>query len=458
MRALLESLRPAAPLRWARPRRELALLALCAVAALSVVNNIDVQDQSRWCLTDAVLHGRLTVDRCISFSGDRSRYGGHLYSNKAPGMSLLALPAVAALDYSPSTVLHTQVGAKMWLVRLFACGLPFLLAAFLVGRVCESLRPGTGGPALVTFALATPVAPFAAAGFDHVPTAAFAFAAFVLAWRRRPFAAGVAAGAAVLGEYEAVVVVLCLGLYALLGGRRALLRYVLGVLPGAAALGAYDWAAFGRPWRTPLPYSDNEYRAVHRSGLLGVHLPNLHSVELVFTGPGGLVTVSPVLALAAYGLVRLWRRGLRAEAGVCAVVAAAFVVAECGYGDPYGGYSPVPRYLIPAIPFLAVGLAEAFARLRAATALAAAVSLVATTALTISWSVYVADGGAWNDVARFASDAQEWLSAYPSPNALAWLGLAQPVAAIAAMLAGAAAFVFSLDLGARGAAPRAVPA
>jgi hypothetical protein len=70
------SLSPALPLSWARPRRELLLLALCAIAALSTVNLMNVQDQSRFCLTDAIAHGRLTVDDCIGLATDRARYGG----------------------------------------------------------------------------------------------------------------------------------------------------------------------------------------------------------------------------------------------------------------------------------------------------------------------------------------------------------------------------------------------
>ena len=93
-----------APRRLARPKHELLLIVLCAIAALGTVNLMNVQDQSRFCLTDAVVHGRLTVDRCIGSAKERSRYSGHLYSNKAPGMSLLAVPAAAALRYAPGVM------------------------------------------------------------------------------------------------------------------------------------------------------------------------------------------------------------------------------------------------------------------------------------------------------------------------------------------------------------------
>jgi hypothetical protein len=437
--------------RWARPRNELLLLALCAVAALSTVNLINVQDQSRFCLTDALAHGRLTVDRCIGSTGDRARYAGHLYSNKAPGMSLLAMPAALLVGYAPTPELHIYVGARLWLVRLFACGLPFLLAAFLVGRVCEGIAQGTGGLALVTFALGTAAAPFAVVGFDHLPAASFGFAAFVLAWRRRPVASGLAAGAALLCEYEAAAIVGLVGLYVALLGARSLWRYALGVIPGAALLAAYGYAAFGAPWRTPLPYSDNEYRAVHSTGLLGVHLPNLHSTWLVFGGSGGLLLTSPVLVMAAIGLVMLWRQGMRAEASVCALVSLVFIGAECGYGDPYGGYSPLPRYLIPALPFLCVGFACAFSRLRAATTLFAAISIAATMTLTLTWTEgFGFPHGVWGAVISVASDANgTWLMTHLAPSAFAWVGVQGAVAGAGAWLTGFAALTLALRRSAR---------
>jgi hypothetical protein len=442
-------LRPGPPPRWAKPRRELLLLALCAVAALSTVNLFNVQDQSRFCLTDALSHGALTIDRCIGATKERSRYGGHLYANKAPGMSLLALPAALVVGYAPTPQIHQSVGARLWAVRLFACGLPFLLLVFLVGRVCESISAGTGAPALVTFALGTAVAPFAAVGFDHLPAAAFGFAAFVLAWRRRPLLAGLAAGAALLCEYEAAAIVGIVGVYAALFGVRALARYSLGLLPGAVLLLAYDWAAFGAPWRTPLAYSDNEYRAIHTSGIFGVHLPNLHSIRLVFIGSGGLLVISPVLLAAAVGLVLLWRRGLRAEAATCTLVTLAFVLAEAGYGDPYGGDSPLPRYLIPALPFLAVGLAPAFRRLRIPTTLLAAVSIVAMTTVTATWTMVMYHGypdGIWSLLARVPSDGRySWIAIHFAPNALNWLGASSLLAGTTACLAALTAFVLSLE-------------
>ena len=46
-------------------------------------------------------------------------------------------------------------------------------------------------------------------------------------------------------------------------------------------------------------------------------------------------------------------------------VAAAYFIYNAGYWLPFGGGTPGPRFLIPALPFLALGLAFAYRRLPA---------------------------------------------------------------------------------------------
>ena len=86
---------------WRRPRHEVVLLVLVAVTALSPVSYYSPQDQSRFCLSQAIVHGHLYNDRCLASSFDRSSYGGHLYSDKAPGLSLLELPATEIVGCPP---------------------------------------------------------------------------------------------------------------------------------------------------------------------------------------------------------------------------------------------------------------------------------------------------------------------------------------------------------------------
>jgi hypothetical protein len=437
-------------LPWARPRRELLLLALVAAAALSIVSPPSVQDSSRFCLTHGIEAGRLTVDNCIGETIDRSFYGGHFYTNKAPGMSLLALPAAEAVRL-PTWPHWTASGdLRLWAVRLFAAGLPFLLCVFLVGRISEGIAPGFGGAVLVTFGLGTLMAPLAVAGFDHVPTAAFGFAAFALAWSRRPLLAGLAAGAALLMEYEAAIVVLVLAAYVAFHGWRALLRFGIGALPGAMLVGAYDWIAFGAPWHNPLDYSDNFFLPYERSSFLGLNAPTWHAARLVFLGDVGLLVVSPVLLAAAAGLFLLWREGFRAESLVCIAITAAFLVAESSYFTPYGGISPGPRFLVPALPFLALGLAPAFASERVSVSIFAGISIVATIAVSLTWgrtidSIYAYRNTVWGELGRLVTQGTRSRFANElESNIVLWAGPGRVFAAILVSACAAAAFVVAL--------------
>ncbi len=247
-------------LPWARPRFELVLLALVAVAALSSVNTVNSQDISRLCLTRALAHGQLSADGCLdtSSAADVASRNGHFYSDKAPGLSVLELPAATALRL-PLPATWPDEYVALWGVRALSVGIAFLVCLFLIGRVSEGLAPGFGGLALVTAGLGTFMGPFAVSNFDHVPVGALALGSFLLAWRGRTLAAGLLAGVALACEYEAALIAIVLGGYIAFQPGRALLRYLAGVVPGALLLAVYDWLAFGAPWHSSYPYVAHEY-------------------------------------------------------------------------------------------------------------------------------------------------------------------------------------------------------
>jgi hypothetical protein len=349
------------------------------------------------CLTQALLHGRLSNDSCLRQETDHASRAGHLYSDKAPGLSLLELPSFAVLQ--PLPLRGTDF--RLWVIRALSVGLALLGCAFLVGRVAEGLAPGFGGIALVAFALGTIAGAVAQISFEHLPAALALFGAFLLAWSRRPFLAGLAGGAALLIEYESGLGIALIGLYVLVLRPKDVWRYAVGVLPGAALLGAYDWAAFGAPWHLSYRYVSAAFRAQQGSGFFGIGLPTPSATFAVLSGNGGLLVVSPVLVLAAYGLWRL-RRRYPLEALAAAVVALSLVLVNSGYFLPYGGTSPGPRFLVPALPFLALGLGPGLAwRPRLGVALAV-LSVATSTAIALVW----ADGAVvmrqtvWGELAR----------------------------------------------------------
>jgi hypothetical protein len=374
-----------AALPWRQPRHELLLLVLVAATALLPVYPQDPQDAAHLCLSSALAHGHVSADACLSDASDRARYGSHLYSDKAPALAVVALPAVELIGLGKAPERWPTYYLNLWGVRLLSAGIAFLACAFLFGRVSEGLAPGYGAGALVAFSLGTLMAPLAATGFAHVLSALLLFGAFLLAWRRSPFLAGLAAGTAVLSEYTCGLGLAIIAAYsAATGGLRPLLRYLVGVLPAAVLLGLYDWAAFGAPWHLSYRYIDNLLAGEQATGFFGIGTPHLVQAFEVLAGPDGLLVISPVLVLAALGLAELARER-RAEALTCAAIALAFLLVNFGYFLPYGGLSPGPRFLVPGLPFLGLGIGPAFRRFPRLTAAATVVSVASTTAVMLIW-------------------------------------------------------------------------
>jgi hypothetical protein len=152
-----------------------------------------------------------------------------------------------------------------------------------------------------------------------------------------------------------------------------------------------------------------------------------------------LLVASPVLVAAAWGLVLLWRQ-LPREVAVCAAVTALFLIVNFGYFLPYGG-SPAPRFLIPCLPFLAVGLGRAFASHPRLTGLLGVISVAATTARMLVWSDEFS-GTVWGELARVpihlgSSRFVEALERTP----LDWLGAGRASGAVVVALGAVAAVV-----------------
>jgi hypothetical protein len=384
-------------------RAEPLLLALVAVLGLGLVFSVTEQDRTRLALSQAIVdHGTLRTDAYQRQFGDKALYGRHFYTDKAPGLSFLAVPTYALLrglglvsgSERRDGVWHSA--ALLWVLRLMTGGIFFVLGAFLVGRAADALLRGYGGLAVAVYGLGTLALPLGATMFSHVAVGTLGLGAFLLLWRPSPgreLAAGAVLGAVFLVEYQGAIFAAVAFAY-LLATRRglaAVVRVAIGAAPLVGALAAYDAAAFGSPLHLSYRYVSGQFASRQQGGFFGTAIPSLSDVKHVLVGnepigEEGLITHSPILLLAACGLVLLWRRGERHAAAVCATVTAAFFIIDAGYWIPFGGTSPGPRFFAPALPFLALGVGDAFRRWPRLTLIVAVYSGVSMAGVTVKWS------------------------------------------------------------------------
>jgi hypothetical protein len=353
-------------------------------------------EYSRYDLVRALVADRSTrIDPYAANTGDKATYRGHTYSDKAPGAAFLAVPAYVALR--GVTILRGEgeptPAQALPLLTLAGAGLPTIVAALLLLHVLHPLVGGGWALAVsVGYGLGTLAWPFATLYFGHAAAACFLFATFVILrdvrLRGRPWLAvlaGFLAGWSVLVEFPAALGVAVLLAYAYWRGRRPLLLMLIGAIPPALLLCWYNWASFGSPFALGYAHlDDGQFAAGMGQGLLGVTLPKATALVTVLLDARGLLRLSPWLIFAPFGLWAARRPALRAEVVVCGAICLAFVAYNVGYYLPLGGWTPGPRFLVPALPFLAFLVALAPPRLRPLIALEIGVGIALCGLATIT--------------------------------------------------------------------------
>ena len=299
----------------------------------------------------------LYIDGYHENTGDISVVRGHAYINKPPGISFLgAIPY--ALLYLAEGILGVPIDSwtwltlNAWLVTVFTCGVAGALipAVLYLYGVRRGSRVAALGVALAV-AFGTGVFPYATVMMAHVTPALFLLLAFV--WLdERPLLAGICAGIAGVSFYMCIpaAIVLLIALWRR-GGLQPALRFVVGGVPFAVALAAYQYACFGSPFLTSLETS----QSFTQEGLLfGVfRLPLAEAMwGLTFSDYRGLFFASPFLLLAFFALHRMPRR----DAVMIVAIFAIFFLAFAGFNGWHGGSAFGPRYFVPVMPLLAIPL------------------------------------------------------------------------------------------------------
>ena len=382
--------------------RQLAPIVLYALLAVLVVpvypHFVSSNEFSRWVLAVAIVdfhtvEATPVVNSTHTRMEDLATVDGRLYSNKAPGGALAGLPAYLIARGIVGPPSPHNMRATLNAMRLLASTVPAILVALWLGNVARKFgcKHDRANFAVVAMLFGTPLFAYGLLFFAHALSAFTLFGTFALLFSTeargpRPEAwwSGVLIGLGVLSEYPnaipAAILVACALPRLRVGGT---LRVIAGGLPFAIVLGIYNKLAFGSVFTLSSAHEvDANIRVLASSGLFGVGLPSPdYLLRLLLDPSKGLFVLSPVLLVAFAGIRNAWNAMPRATFLALIATPLSILLTFAGYPNWFGGWTVGARYLVAAIPFLALLIAFAAATSIEAPLLGASVTVVAIVSL-----------------------------------------------------------------------------
>ncbi len=288
---------------------------------------------------------------------DTARVGANLYSNKAPGTAIAAVPVYAATRLFTGPPDASNIRISWFAMRFAISTLPLVILALWL------LKKDAGEFSLATLLFASPLFVYSLLFFSHVFVAVLIYFVFRLLYdpadgsRRHFLLAGALSGLAVISEFPAVfpVTIFAAGIF-FMDRRERFTRlrfFILGGLPFAILLLAYNYSLFGSPFSTSYAHETfPEWAEVANTGAFGIGFPTISNLFLILFSPSrGLFFFAPILALGVVGFITSTDRAtIRHRVKVAAVLVIVLVIG--GHGAAHGGWAFGPRYLVLIVPLL----------------------------------------------------------------------------------------------------------
>jgi hypothetical protein len=216
----------------------------------------------------------------------------------------------------------------------------------------------------------------------------------------------------VITEYPAALAAGILFLYtlAVLVREGAWRRILWAAAPAgliAAGWMAYNTAVFGGP--LSLGYSHSElWLREHGTGWMSLTWPSLEAAwGITFSPFRGLFFYAPLLLLSIPGFGLWWQaRAHRLEWWAAVLIALAFLLFNAASSMWWGGFAVGPRYLLPALPLLALPLARVFREAQTRPWLAVLAGALGAWSLAATWGLALAGQAFPPD--RLRQPLREW--------------------------------------------------
>lgn len=394
------------------------------------------QQVTRLALSLSLLDGHTQIDGFAGHTVDIASYDGHAYADKPPGLSMLALPAVAVVKAgmgSPDPMQPEAMARYLGAAIVSTNGLLGALAAALLYLVALRLAASERSALLASavLALGTPFFGWSTLFFAHAASGSLQLCAFAVAvmtvGRWRELLVGLLLGLLLTVDLTAApAAILVAGYAALTGSAHASWRtgmLALGGVVGLLPLLAYGEIAFGSPFH--LGYSDVVGFEGMKQGLFGLTAPDPGALlQILFGLYRGLLPLSPVLLMVPVGVLSMWRAHRREALVVIGTIIAALAInSSYAYWD--GGSTTGPRHLVSMLPMACLSLA--FVRARGVAAGGVAVLAAGSFAISVICASTEMLSGVEHAAPFFDDILPRFIANGPlgaAPVVVSWLGFA----------------------------------
>jgi len=317
-----------------------------------------------------------------------------------PGAGLCALP-VAAVLHAAKGDLSRELKTLWFGAKFVAAAMVAASGALIFLTACTFIGCGKAAAVALAYGLGTCVwSTSSQALWQHGPNEFFLALGTLLLVRidrgkRNAALCGLAYACAVACRPTSVIVVFAVGVYLLIAKRRSVLPYVLGALPVALLLAGHNAYYFGSPFTFGQGLAGGEV-AKFKTGSPELWRLPIISAEfweaaagLMVSPSRGLLVYSPIMLLAFWGLVVVWRRKeYTAFRPLTVALAGLLGIAFCWF-DWWGGWAYGYRPIVDTMPIFALLL------IPVADAVCQRKWLVGIAAVLLVWSISVQILGAW---------------------------------------------------------------
>lgn len=338
-----------------------------------------------------VENASLDINEFHKATSDKALYKGNYYSDKAPGMTFTAIPAIVAskmfLDFSRGDYKWVNQNGNITADFIFiqqiatiaTSGLMTALAALALYFIAIRMGMGLGAATFgaLAYGLATPAWGWATAFFGHGSAGACLFLGLALILYLRDsvenktrdlvlsFTCAALLSWAVLIEYTSAPASAIIGIYALSiiwnWDRKRVANISLSALAGASLfvlpLFVHNYFIYNDIFASG--YTLNSDFPGMREGYFGITTPKMEVLfNLLFSSYKGLFWFSPLLLFVPLALYRIWQ--LPGQKGLVLTITSItlyYLLWNSGYFYWSGGGSLGPRYITPILPFLCFALA-----------------------------------------------------------------------------------------------------